>query len=897
MEIKLSKIFNTTKNKRIEYKQIISRNFSRNYFTNRTKFKKKYERIDELFSKYNLQRVNDWVDISNENLKEIDLQVNSLQIDYENKKEFGKLLTTIFPHYQWKFLSLNNKKISKIISINKQQQIMEKLFIKLNLKRLEDWNKISKSKIESVGGKILLLIYKGDLKKLLEKIYPNYPWIFLSQNSNLFFQSIENQREFMDQFYLSFNLKSFDDWLNISQRILCKFGGKILIEKYYQRDQKKLLENIYPNYPWDFMKLKYNKNKINKEEININIKKKRYKKYLFKSIEKQREFMDKLFIKLKLKSLDDWLKIKRMKFLPNGGEILIYKIYKNNMNNLLLSIYPNYPWTFLTNEKIFKKFSIIEKHQRKMDKLFKKLKFQSISDWIKYLKFTVAYQRQNSSLKLLSYYNNNIKEFLQFIYPNYPWKFERKKKLIEKQREFMDELFIKFNLNSLDDWTNFSIEKIIIENGGEKLISKKYQNMKIFLTKIYPNFPFEFKKFINYKLLSTKLKNRIRKKLDYLFIKFNLLTIENWLFKRSKIFNIRDRYYLKYMQKELPRNNENLFQFLKLIYPNFPWQLNLNEYLNYMKISPNQFLKSIENQRKFMDELFIKFNLNSLDDWRSAFLYLNIKNQVQNNIININNIINENNKNNNLNENNNLNNLINNNDNKENFNFNGLNNKNININNNNNLENNINKEFKLIQLNQFEKRLMKKLTKRYNRDWKLILQNIYPNFPWNFEITILRNYILKTMKKYQINQKKDWFRLLIPIRKKLKIFFPSEKWKISNFNIRKKKTTQRLLFSFTQKIYPSLLIFEDYFHPKLTEKKIKYELDIFIPSLQLAMEYQGEQHYDDMPAGFGYIELSQSRDKIKERLAKNISIKIIYIPYWWDQSLSSLKITLSIIKS
>ena len=31
-------------------------------------------------------------------------------------------------------------------------------------------------------------------------------------------------------------------------------------------------------------------------------------------------------------------------------------------------------------------------------------------------------------------------------------------------------------------------------------------------------------------------------------------------------------------------------------------------------------------------------------------------------------------------------------------------------------------------------------------------------------------------------------------------------WKISNFNIRKKKTTQRLLFSFTQKIYPSLIV-------------------------------------------------------------------------------------------
>ena len=58
--------------------------------------------------------------------------------------------------------------------------------------------------------------------------------------------------------------------------------------------------------------------------------------------------------------------------------------------------------------------------------------------------------------------------------------------------------------------------------------------------------------------------------------------------------------------------------------------------------------------------------------------------------------------------------------------------------------------------------------------------------------------------------------------------------------------------------------------------------------LQLALEYQGEQHYDDMPAAFGTVELLQSRDEEKEKLAKKLAIKIIYIPYWWDQSLTSL---------
>lgn len=68
------------------------------------------------------------------------------------------------------------------------------------------------------------------------------------------------------------------------------------------------------------------------------------------------------------------------------------------------------------------------------------------------------------------------------------------------------------------------------------------------------------------------------------------------------------------------------------------------------------------------------------------------------------------------------------------------------------------------------------------------------------------------------------------------------------------------------------------------------ELDIWVPGYNLAIEYQGEQHYHNLQQMSSSLALSyHERDKLKEEKCKDLNIRLVVVPYWWDQSLESLK--------
>ena len=204
----------------------------------------------------------------------------------------------------------------------------------------------------------------------------------------------------------------------------------------------------------------------------------------------------------------------------------------------------------------------------------------------------------------------------------------------------------------------------------------------------------------------------------------------------------------------------------------------------------------------------------------------------------------------------------------------------------------------------------------YGNIFNMLKEN-YPEYSWDilkyntkskYQYIKTPEFLLSLQKKYQIQRKEDWERIsLLQLRKEkatsldtrgglfklLKQIHPHEIWTSSFFRKKLKKSEQRWLLINLQSIFKEHYLIEDY-HPMINFKsRVPIELDIYIPALNLAFEYNGQQHYDEILGGFSPIEVNKSRDQEKQSLCLSHNIHLIDIPYWWDQNSTSLSILIS----
>ena len=66
------------------------------------------------------------------------------------------------------------------------------------------------------------------------------------------------------------------------------------------------------------------------------------------------------------------------------------------------------------------------------------------------------------------------------------------------------------------------------------------------------------------------------------------------------------------------------------------------------------------------------------------------------------------------------------------------------------------------------------------------------------------------------------------------------------------------------------------------------QLDIFLPKENLALEYQGEQHFKDI-YGMGPQRKQKQRDDEKREACLERGITLVEVPFWWDENRDSLQ--------
>ena len=663
---------------------------------------------------------------------------------------------------------------------------------------------------------------------------------------------------------------------------------------------------------------------VKKQLVNI-VTKKRRKKGKEWSLPEQKEFLQSLSQKYNFQSIDDYSKLTIPNFIENRGKTLL-KQYNFSITNLLSTSFPEHDWKNFENRRREQGFWNSPENQRKyLDYLFKELKLTSLDDWSKVSRKELKKYKPSG---LLKHYSNNLSLAVSVLYPEHQWKtlprihnkyfilFSPKENKNNDENNSRKEIEVKNenreinnnNNNNIDNYNDNdnNIEERKIESLARndkkikmKMKKKKKKNEKVFLIKeekIVKKNKKENKEDNNFNQLIMSQYD-LQKKYKYYWKsnEYHVCFLEH-IYEKLKMKSMEDWYLVqkKYIKSNggerilLEGFNGCLSSLVISSYPNYPFDK--FEFQNTTK-----FWQSVENQRQFLSYLFKKLNFKEEKDWCKvcachfvkfkAKKFLKIyKFDLQNLFANFPEI---NEKRKQFYEK------------KKKFYWSDLKNQ-------KNFLDNLFERLKFQNLNDWNSIKLIDLIhyggigllRHYKWNLSLLFSTVYSNngsIFWNFKKKLTTKEKLKVIQReFRIKREEDWYRIDGSVDKKLfqslKENFPENKWKKEKFTSRSKKFNQFLLKNqLENEIFPNFLVIENYFYPHLSVNSDKIgEFDLFIPSLNLAIEYQGQHHFDDLPSGFSSLELYQDRDNEKDFFCKLKKITLLHIPYWWDLSTSSL---------
>ena len=816
--------------------------------------------LDVLKHKYNLNTPNDWNSITQKHIQ------SSGGGTLLNKYSMFELKCMACPEGKSIFNEPNKPSGYWEIQENIDKFLLE-IKEKYNLNTPEDWNSITKKHIQSKGGGSLLNKYS--LFEIKCMAYPEGKLIFNEQNKTPgYWEKQENIDKFLTEIEEKYNFNTPEDWNSITRNCIQSNGGGSLLSKYSMFEIK-------------CMACPEGKLIFNKPNTSAGYWGKR---------ENILHFFSKLKVKYNLNTPEDWNSVTWKHIQSNGGGTLLKKY---SMFEIKCLACPEGKSMFSNPPQSSGYWEMQENIDKFLLEIKEKYNLNTPEDWNS---ITRIHIQANGGGTLLSKYSMfEIKCMAcpegKSIFNNPPqssgfWENQ------ENIDNFISKIKEKYNLNTPEDWNSITA-KHIQSNGGSKLLSK--YSMFELKCMACP----EGKSIFNNPNGYWENQENIDKFLTEIKEKYNLNTPEDWnsitikhiqsnggstLLNKYSIFEIKcmacpegkSIFNNPNKSSGFWENQENIDNFISKIKEkynlNTPGDWNsitwehiqsngggslLSKYSMFEikcmacpggksifnnPYKPPKYWETQANIDKFLLEIKEKYNLNTPEDWNS------------------------------------------------------ITNKYIQSNGGSSLL----KKYSMFELKCMACPEGKSLFNNSNKSSEY----------WKNQENIER-FLSEMKEKYNLNTPEDWKRISkhqitslgglgFLNNKNIKITFETENIKSKSIPLSKlisgsfhKRSSQRWLFLQVQKLFPGEEIVEDYFHSEISRiSGSNVQFDIFMIERNIAIEYHGKQHYEDIPGGFGSVETYKQRDTEKQKLCKQHNIQLIVIPYWWNNKIDSLRETL-----
>lgn len=287
--------------------------------------------------------------------------------------------------------------------------------------------------------------YKLSPVRIVTSILPEFDWkIWKFQMAPMgFWNEDKNKNDYLKWFEKKLNIKSIDDWYNISVKDFKNNYGSTLISAYFDGSIASIVKYKFPRLNIDYTKF----NRTSPKHLNL------------KSLTSVKKLIDDRAKDLGFKFPDDYYKFSLRKHLK---EIRLSYFNVNSLSELLNKLYPEYqfyPWIFgkVPNSFWLKNKNIIEYTKW----LARELNIMKLDEWYD-INGIIVDELYGSGIKKTVY------EMVSLTYTEYNWDptlFDKKRFTSQKRlfstlnKIYNEEIFYNYrHPNIINPKTNYPLE-------------------------------------------------------------------------------------------------------------------------------------------------------------------------------------------------------------------------------------------------------------------------------------------------------------------------------------------------------------------------------------------------------------------------------------------------------